>query len=144
YYREMGALNRKGAPLLGRRLPRLEALSADKTELLMRQGAALVDLRKGRDYDRGHIPGSYNVGMDGPFSPWVGWILPRHRSKVLIGGDRARSEKAQRQLLRIGYDNAAGFLDGGLDAWTASGRDLSTFETAGIDDLATWILSAEP
>src|SRR5438067_2357082 len=142
YYREMAALNRKGVKLLGRQLPRLRGLSADLTELLMRQGAAVVDLRPGREYDRGHIPGSYCVGMEGPFSAWVGWIVPRKRVIVLVGGDKGRSEKAYRQLLRIGYDNVGGYLEGGLDAWTASGRDLNTFETAEIDDLATWILSA--
>jgi rhodanese-related sulfurtransferase len=101
-------------------------------------------LRDGRQYDKGHIPGSYCVGIEGPFSAWVGWIVPRRRVIVLVGGDRTESEKAYRQLLRIGYDNVGGYLDGGLDAWTASGRDLTTFETAEIDDLATWILSAEP
>jgi hydroxyacylglutathione hydrolase len=144
YYREMAAINRKGMPLLGRGLPSLTALSADRTEQFQREGAALIDLRRGRDYDRGHIAGSYCVGMEGPFSAWVGWVVPRKRTVVLIGGDRAESEIAYRQLLRIGYDNVGGFLDGGLDAWTASGRDLTTFETAEIDDLATWILSAEP
>ena len=144
YYREMAALNRKGVKLLGRRLPPLRPLSADLTELLMRQGAAVVDLREGREYDQGHIPGSYCVGMEGPFSAWVGWIVPRKRVIVLVGGDKAECEKAYRQLLRIGYDNVGGYLEGGLDAWTASGRDLNTFETAEIDDLATWILSAEP
>jgi len=144
YYREMAGLNRKGVKLVGRHPPALRALSADLTELLMRQGAAVVDLRPGRDYDQGHIPGSYCVGMEGPFSAWVGWIVPRKRVIVLVGGDEARSQKASRQLMRIGYDNVGGYLEGGLDAWTASGRDLSTFETAEIDDLATWILSAEP
>src|SRR5438105_1282160 len=144
YYKQMAAINRKGMPLLGRRLPELRALSADLTDLLMKEGAAAVDLRDGRDYDKGHIAGSYCVGLEGPFSAWVGWIVPRKRVIVLVGGDRARSEDAYRQLLRIGYDNVGGFLDGGLDAWSASGRDLTTFETAEIDDLATWILSAEP
>jgi hydroxyacylglutathione hydrolase len=37
-----------------------------------------------------------------------------------------------------------GFLDGGIDAWAASGRELRTFETAEIEDMATWILSSEP
>ena len=33
------------------------------------------------------------------------------RVTVLVGGDQTRSEKAYRQLLRIGYDNVGGFLD---------------------------------
>ena len=37
-----------------------------------------------------------------------------------------------------------GSLDGGVDAWSASGRELTSFETAEVADLASWILSAEP
>jgi len=33
---------------------------------------------------------------------------------------------------------------GGLEAWAASGRELRTFETAEVEDMATWILSSEP
>ena len=144
YYRDMNALNRRGVRLLGRTLPALPRLSADLTDRHLKLGAALVDLRPGREYDRGHIPGSFNVGMDGPFSAWVGWVVERDRPLVLIGGSDAELAEAHRQLLRIGFDNLVGALDGGLDAWTASGRDLSTFETAEVADLASWILSAEP
>jgi rhodanese-related sulfurtransferase len=49
-----------------------------------------------------------------------------------------------RQLLRIGYDRIAGVLEGGVEAWSEAGLPVSSFETAEIEDLATWILSAEP
>jgi len=49
----------------------------------------------------------------------------------------------QRQLHRIGYDDVVGALDGGMDAWRESGRDVSAFETVDVEDMATWILSAE-
>ncbi|HLH68651.1 MAG TPA: MBL fold metallo-hydrolase [Candidatus Dormibacteraeota bacterium] len=144
YYRDMGALNRRGANLLGRRLPPLRKLSADLTDYHFKLGAALVDVRTGREYDRGHIPGSYNIGLEGPFSAWVGWIIERGRPIVLLGGTSAEHAEAHRQLLRIGYDSVVGELDGGIEAWSASGRPLSTFETAEVADLASWILSAEP
>lgn len=144
YYRGMAEVNRRGASLLGRSLPELKPLSADLVDMLKSLGAAVVDLRRGREYDRGHIRGSYNVGMEGPFSAWVGWVVEAERHIVLIGGTDAELREAHRQLLRIGFDNVAGYLDGGLDEWTASGRDLATFETAEIEDMATWILSAEP
>jgi hydroxyacylglutathione hydrolase len=144
YYRHMAPLNRSGVALLGRHLPQLNALNPETVEMLSRLGAAVVDMRPGRKFDQGHIPGSYNVGLEGPFSAWVGWVIERGRYIVLTGGTEAQHREAQRQLLRIGYDEIAGFLDGGIDAWTASGRELRTFETAEIEDMATWILSAEP
>ena len=144
YYKDMNALNRRGANLIGRSLPPLKDLSPDLSDNHRKLGAALVDVRSGRKYDRGHIPGSYNIGLEGPFGPWVGWVIERGRPIVLVGGTRKQHEEAHRQLLRIGFDSVAGQLDGGMDAWTASGRELATFETAEVADLASWILSAEP
>jgi hydroxyacylglutathione hydrolase len=144
YYRDMAAINEAGAALLGRTLPPLARLSADDVASLIDDGAAIVDVRVGRDYDRGHIPGSYNVGIDGPVSAWVGWLIGRDRRLVLVAGTEKDLHKAHRELLRIGYDNVAGVLDGGLDAWSSSGRDVTTFETVDVEDMAQWVLSAEP
>jgi hydroxyacylglutathione hydrolase len=144
YYRDMNALNRRGASLLGRTQPPLRKLSPDLADYHRKRGAALVDVRSGRDYDRGHVPGSFDVGLEGPFSAWVGWVIERERPIILVGGSEDQHAEAHRQLLRIGFDGVVGQLDGGLDAWTASGRELTTFETAEVADLASWILSAEP
>lgn len=144
YYRDMAAVNRGGATLIGRTLPPLARLTAGEAAQLMDGGAAVVDVREGRDYDSGHIPGSYSVGIDGPVSAWVGWLIARGRPIVLAGGSAAQNREAQRQLLRIGFDTIAGELDGGVDAWRSSGRDLSSFETVEVEDMAQWVLSAEP
>jgi len=144
YYRDMGAINRGGATLIGKSVPPLAALTADEVARMMDDGAAVVDVRIGRDYDRGHIPGSYNVGIDGPVSAWVGWLIARGRPLILVGGGDKELHKAQRQLLRIGYDTIAGGLDGGIEAWQSSGREVSTFETIDVEDMAQWVLSAEP
>ncbi len=144
YYRDMAAVNRGGAPLIGVTLPQLAKLTAAEVAQLMDSGAAAVDVRHGREYDRGHIPGSYSVGVDGPVSAWVGWLIARGRPLVLAGGSAAQNRMAQRQLLRIGFDTIAGELDGGIDAWGSSGRELSRFETVDVEDLAQWVLSAEP
>lgn len=144
YYRDMAAVNSRGAPLIGRTLPPLTRLDAPEVARLMDSGAAVVDVRVGREYDLGHIPGSYNVGIDGPVSAWVGWLIERDRTIVLAGGTGAQHREVQRQLLRIGFDSIAGELDGGMDAWRSSGRGLSAFETVDVEDMAEWILSAEP
>ena len=144
YYRDMAAINRGGVPLLGHAAPPLTRLGADEVGQRIDAGAAVVDIRPGRDYDRGHIPGSYSIGIDGPVSAWVGWLIARGRPIVLVGGTDNELRKAQRQLLRIGYDTIAGALDGGVDAWRSSGRSISAFETVEVEDMAQWVLSAEP
>jgi hydroxyacylglutathione hydrolase len=144
YYRDMAAINRGGAPLIGITIPPLAKLTADEVAQMVDAGAALVDIRQGRDYDRAHIPGSYSVGIDGPVSAWVGWLVARGRPIVLVGGSDAHLARAHRQLLRIGFDTIAGALDGGIDAWKSSGREVSSFETVDVEDMAAWVLSAEP
>jgi rhodanese-related sulfurtransferase len=119
-------------------------LGADEVAHMMDEGAAVVDVRPGRDYDREHIPGSYSIGIDGPVSAWVGWLIARGRLIVLAGGTDAQHAKARRQLLRIGFDTIAGALDGGMDAWRSSGREVSAFESVDIEDMAEWVISAEP
>ncbi len=144
YYRDMSAINRGGAPLIGTSLPPLPRLGADEVAQMMDEGAAVVDVRPGRDYDREHIPGSYSIGIDGPVSAWVGWLIARGRLIVLVGGTDAHHQRARRQLLRIGFDTVAGALDGGMDAWRSSGREVSAFESVEIEDMAEWVISAEP
>src|SRR6202049_3729868 len=144
YYRDMAAINRAGAALQGRKPAPPAKLSAAEVASLMDEGAAVVDVRLGRNYDRGHIPGSYSVGLDGPVSAWVGWLIPRGRPLVLAGGTDAQHREAQRQLYRIGFDTVAGALEGGMAAWGAGGGEVSTFETVDVEDMAAWILSAEP
>jgi hydroxyacylglutathione hydrolase len=144
YYRDMAAINSRGAALIGRTLPALATLTAGEVAQAVDGGAAVIDVRDGRDYDRGHIPGSYSIGLEGEVSVWAGWLIARDRPIVLAGGTHAQHLTAQRQLLRIGYDLIAGELDGGIDAWRESGREVSTFETVDVEDMATWVLSAEP
>ena len=144
YYRDMAAVNRGGPTLIGITLPPLSRLNPEEVGRLKDEGAAVVDVRIGSDYDRGHIAGSYCVGIDGPVSAWVGWLIARGRPIVLVGGTEVELRHAQRQLLRIGFDTIAGVLDGGIDAWRSSGREVSTFETVQVEDMAQWVLSAEP
>ena len=145
YYAGMGELNRNGMPLIGRHPAPPRKLTASEVAQLKREGAAIVDIRRGIDYDRGHIAGAYCVGLlpGEAFSAWVGWLIDRARKIVLAGGTDQQHREAQRQLHRIGFDNIAGALDGGMDAWVDAGNTLSTFETAGIEDMGRWILSGE-
>ena len=143
YYAQMTELNRTGVRLAGRELPPVRAMTPGEVAEACARDAIVVDVRAGRDFDREHIPGSLCVGLGGAFSAWVGWLVPRKRPIVLTGGSDREHEDAQRQLFRIGYDQVLGALDGGVDAWRASGREVGRFESAEVAELATWILSGE-
>ncbi len=122
YYQYMRAGNRRGYPLLGRSAPPLASLTPQAVEAALATGATLVDVRPFTDYDADHIPNSLTAGLDGPLSAWVGWILEPEAPIILLGATRDDEREAQVELLRIGFDNILGALEGGLAAWTASGR----------------------
>ena len=69
------------------------------------------------------------------FASYVGWVVPFGTPLVLVtDGDSDRAEAAV-QLFRIGFDWVSGYLDGGIDAWVASGRPTRSYPLATGDDL---------
>ncbi len=136
YYQYMRSGNRRGYPLLGRSLPPLRPLTPAAVEAALASGATLVDARPFADYDVGHIPNSLTAGLDGPLSAWVGWVLTPDAPIILMGASPADEREAQRELLRIGFDHILGALEGGLEAWRASGRPMRQTRPATMADLA--------
>ncbi len=49
-----------------------------------------------------------------------------------------------RQLVRIGYDDLRGYLDGGIGAWSAAGLPAAKAPMIDIGALRAWMRSDEP
>ncbi|HZD80765.1 MAG TPA: rhodanese-like domain-containing protein, partial [Actinomycetota bacterium] len=45
-------------------------------------------------------------------------------------------DKAVLQLFRIGFERVLGHLEGGVEAWRASGREIASYPLVGVDELA--------
>jgi hydroxyacylglutathione hydrolase len=88
----------------------------------MTQGVAVIDTRKPRDFMAGHIPASYGIPLYAPLITWAGWVVPFGTPIILIADHATKREEAVRQLLRIGYDDLRGYLDGGITTWMTAGR----------------------
>jgi hydroxyacylglutathione hydrolase len=125
YYPHVRALNRRGPRLLGG-LPLLRPLSADETAEQLDRGAAVLDVRLARIFAEGHLPGAYGIQLDAPLITWAGWLIPFNMPLILIAADAFDRELAVRQLIRIGYDDLRGYLEGGVEAWAKSGRPVET------------------
>jgi len=145
YYAHMAAINRTGPKILGR-LPELRALSADEVAKLTESGVWIVDARDRKAFAQAHIPGSLNIEIDSTFGIYVGWVTPFNSRLILILPEpiKESSREAVVQLIRIGYEQIDGYLDGGVDAWISSGRPVSSYPTAGVDDLCKAYLSGQP
>ncbi|MFD0272129.1 rhodanese-like domain-containing protein [Streptomyces sp. NPDC127106] len=137
YYHHMAPVNRSGPPVLGG-LPALRPLTPAAVEGLAGGGAQIVDGRDRSSFAAGHLPGSICEELDDRFASLVAEVVPFGTRLVLVLPDPAgeAGREAVRQLLRIGYDNIAGHLAGGVDAWAAAGRPLRSFRTADAAELA--------
>lgn len=114
--------------LVSRAKERVENVGADQIENELEQGAALIDLREPEELDRtGMIPGAVHVprGMlefrADPTSPYHDEVFDRSRRIILHCASGGRSALAAATLMDMGYENVA-HLDGGITAWTDSGR----------------------
>jgi hydroxyacylglutathione hydrolase len=118
YYKYMRDLNQKGPKVLGG-VPLLKPLSAGEVQAMMEKGVVVLDVRHGKKFASGHIPGSYGIRVDAPLTTWAGWLIPFGSQIVLVADSADQIVAATRQLIRIGYDDLAGYLDRGIDAWAS-------------------------
>ena len=109
----------------------------------MSQGVEVVDARTPLEFADGHLPNSYGIPLDTPLGTWAGWILPYRTPIILIADDPAVREQAVRQLIRIGYDDLRGYLEGGIAAWQAEGFPVTQVRVLSVNDVHAAIQNGE-
>lgn len=98
-------------------------LSPEAFESLQKTtGAWILDTRAKESFVQAFIPGSVFIGIDDSFAPWVGTLISDLKRPLLLVTDTGRETEVITRLARVGYDQALGFLKGGLEAWIQSGR----------------------
>lgn len=127
YFLEDAEINRSGAASLAE-LPPLHALSPHEVEALLRRHANVLDVRPGEAFASRHIPGSIGIALSGQFASWAGGILGIHSKPILVGDNDTQIEEARMRLARVGIEDLAGFLAGGLAAWQSAGLPLAQTE----------------
>ena len=114
YFTYDAVLNTKERATLDEALAEgLTPLSLDQVLELVAGGAQLLDGRANLDFEGAHLRGAVNVGLDGSYATWVGTLLD-HEKPIVIVVDPGREEEAALRLGRIGFDNLAGYLEGGM------------------------------
>jgi hydroxyacylglutathione hydrolase len=116
YFTYDAVLNTKERPTLERTLER-ELRPLPLAEVIERRdrGAQLLDTRDPTEYAGAHLRGSVNIGLGGSYATWCGTLL-RPDVPIVIVADPGREEESATRLGRIGFDNVAGYLDGGMEA----------------------------
>ncbi len=125
YFAQNVAMNKSGAKGLDEILKKGKvALDADTFEAIANhEGALVMDTRSPQAFAERHIPNSIFIGIDGSFAPWVGILIPDLQQPILFISDAGREEEVVTRLSRVGYDNTLGYLDGGIDSWTAAEKE---------------------
>lgn len=131
YFRRVEVLNLEGAPL-PRGLPAPPPLTP-QAFVAAAQDAVVVDTRWETAFAAAHVPGSLSLWIDG-LPLYAGWLLQYDRPILLVidGDDPA---EAVRRLVRLGYDDVAGFLSGGMWAWHMAGFDSASIGTLNASQL---------
>jgi glyoxylase-like metal-dependent hydrolase (beta-lactamase superfamily II) len=133
YFPHDAALNREGAAPLAAR--RLVPLAPEAVEAHLREGAVLLDVRDAAAYGAGHVPGALNVGLRGQFASWAGTLVDTGRPIVVAAEGEDEAGEALMRLARVGLENVAGHLAGGVEAWERSGRPVARLPQIAVDEL---------
>jgi rhodanese-related sulfurtransferase len=81
----------------------------------------VIDVRPVADFAAGHIPGAVSIPLRGQFATWLGWLIPDGVPLGFVLADGQDPAEVAWQALKIGYEQLAGQLDGGMAAWHADG-----------------------
>ncbi len=139
YYAFMAGINRAGPPvLLG--VPDCSPVDVAAVVNAAETGAVVVDARSATEFAEAHIPNSINIPMTDSFGTYAGWLIEFKTPLILIlpeNPDTANeiAVEAMTHLLRIGWDEVVGYLDGGVEAWIESERPATQSAVGTVDEL---------
>jgi glyoxylase-like metal-dependent hydrolase (beta-lactamase superfamily II)/rhodanese-related sulfurtransferase len=98
--------------------------------------ALIIDTRNSQIFNKGFIPNSININIDGSFATWVGTLVPSVQQEILVVAENGREEEVITRLARVGYDKALGYLKGGFTAWKDAGKEVDTITSISALELA--------
>jgi hydroxyacylglutathione hydrolase len=108
-------------------------LSSSEFKQAVEKGALILDTRKPDDFEKGFIPGSLNIGLNGQYAVWVGTLIDINKPLVLVT-ENGKEEESILRLARVGYENVAGYLNGGVQSWT---EKLDTVKSIAATEVAS-------
>ena len=126
YFLRLPEQNRRGPAVLAP-VPTLAPLTPAQVRALRGDGGQLIDVRPVPAYAAGHMPGSLAIPLRAAFATWLGWLIPDPATPLVIVADPGQDlGEVIGQALKIGYQNLAGTLVGGMPAWEAAGQPVAT------------------
>jgi len=112
----------------------LRSMTTSQFSQQQRDGALVLDTRSARDFSAAFIPGALNIGLGGDFAVWTGTLV-KPDAKILLVTEPGKEKEAIERLARIGYDDIAGYLGGGMPTWLAEHLAYDTIPTCSAHDI---------
>ena len=143
YFGTVEKLNLEGAPVLGA-LPVPTPLSAKAFAERASGWAAtgpgrksptptVVDTRMLLSFGAAHVPGSIAL-WEKELPSYAGWFLT-YDKPILLVGETNDVSTVTTTLIRMGYDQIAGFLAGGMLAWHRAGLESQSVHMVTVQEL---------
>jgi len=122
----------------------MKPLTAEEFETVAETtGALVLDTRSDREFAKGFIPKSINIGLNGDFAPWVGAMIVDVKQPILLITDEGKEEEAVTRLSRVGFDNVLGHLAGGIDAWRKANKEIDLVDRITAEKFAAEVNTDE-
>jgi hydroxyacylglutathione hydrolase len=135
YFLEDAAINRAGAASLSD-LAELKPIAASEVKKMMENGATALDVRPGERFVAAHVTGSVSIPLSGQFASWAGAVLGLGSRLVLVADTPEQVSEARVRLARVGSENVAGYLQGGIEGWRAAGFPVEQVMQISVQELA--------
>ena len=134
YFLELREVNQQGPTVKGTPLPTLPQLSVAQLDTAITNGAELVDVRDVRSFAQGHVPGSLSNPWRDQFATWLAWLVARETPIVFVADRSVDRQDLAWAALTVGFEHIVGELGGGVGAWAAAGRQVSTIPVVDSQD----------
>ena len=125
-YESINAVTEKG----------LKPLTVDAFKLKIKnEDLTILDTRNASLFINGFVPGSVFIGLEGRFAEWAGSLLP-FTKPILLVTEEGKEKETIIRLARVGFEKFEGYLEGGFEAWKASGERFDLLISVEADELA--------
>ena len=138
YFSDEVERNRAGAATLDELKP-VAALTPGEVAAMQAAGATVLDTRPAAQFAAAHIPGAIHIGLSGQFASWAARLLGISTKVVIVAEDDAALDEARLRLARVGIEDVAGTLAGGMLAWDAAGSGTEAVELISAHDAVRWL-----
>jgi len=133
YFFEDARINKEGYDPIEKVISRnSKALSVIEVKQALTKGALMLDTREANRFEKGFIPGSINIGLNGQFAVWVGTLIDIHQPLVLIT-DAGREIESVLRLARVGYEKVLGYVEGGVQSWDEKLEVIKSIEAKEVN-----------